>query len=68
MHGSVRCCGYLWISPRGTIINPGSVLGVPGIQTSYSFGVLEWDPLAVVIHDVRTGREIHRDPVFLANE
>ncbi len=42
-------------SPRGTIINPGSVLGVPGIQTSYSFGVLEWDPLAVVIHDVRTG-------------
>jgi len=54
--------------PRGTLINPGSVLGVPGLQTSYSFGVIEWDELAVVIHDVRTGREIRRDPVFLADE
>jgi putative phosphoesterase len=51
--------------PRGTIINPGSVLGVPGVQTSYSFAVVDTETLAVRIHDIRTGREIRRDPVFL---
>jgi putative phosphoesterase len=54
--------------PKGTIINPGSVLGVPGIQTSYSFAVLELDTLAVRIYEVRTGREIRRDPVYLGEE
>jgi predicted phosphodiesterase len=49
----------------GTIINPGSVLGV---QTSYSFAVAELDTLAVRHYDVRTGREIRRDPVFLDGE
>lgn len=52
----------------GTIINPGSVLGVPGVQTSYSFAVAELDTLAVRIFEVRTGREIRRDPVFLDGE
>ncbi len=50
---------------RGTIINPGSVHGVPGVQTSYSFAVAEMDTLAVRIYEIRTGREIRRDPVFL---
>jgi predicted phosphodiesterase len=54
--------------PRGTIINPGSVLGVPGVQTSYSFAVVDADGLAVRVFDIRTGREIRRDPVFLAEE
>ena len=48
---------------RGTVINPGSVLGVPGVQTSYSFAVLDVPSLAVRIHEVRTGREIRRDPI-----
>ena len=48
--------------PRGTIINPGSVVGVPGVQTSYSFAVVDSDALAVRIVDIRTGREIRRDP------
>jgi putative phosphoesterase len=51
--------------PHGTIINPGSVLGVPGIQTSYSVAVVEPADLAVRVFDIRTGREIRRDPVFL---
>ena len=51
--------------PRGTIINPGSVLGVPGVQTSYSFAVVDSDTLAVRIFDIRTGREIRRDPIYL---
>ena len=54
--------------PRGTIINPGSVLGVPGVQTSYSFAVVDSVSLAVRVFDIRTGREIRRDPVFLVEE
>lgn len=54
--------------PRLTIINPGSVLGVPGVQTSYSFAVVDPDDLAVRVFDIRTGREIRRDPIFLPQE
>ena len=50
---------------RGLIINPGSLIGIPGVQTSYSFAVLELPSMAVRIFEVRTGREIRRDPVFL---
>ena len=49
--------------PRGTVINPGSVLGVPGIQTSYTFAVLDTLTISVRIYEVRTGREIRRDPI-----
>jgi putative phosphoesterase len=49
--------------PRGTVINPGAVLGVPGVQTSYTFAVLDAPSLAVRIYEVRTGREIRRDPI-----
>jgi putative phosphoesterase len=54
--------------PCGTVINPGSVLGVPGVPTSYSFAVVDPDILAFRLFDIRTGREIRRDPVFLAEE
>ena len=47
---------------RGTVVNPGSVLGVPGIPTSYTFAVLDTVELSVRIFDIRTGREIRRDP------
>jgi putative phosphoesterase len=54
-------------TPRGTILNPGSVLGVPGVQTSYSFAVaeIEGEELVVAWYEVRTGRELRRDPIFL---
>ncbi|CAN5914451.1 metallophosphoesterase family protein [soil metagenome] len=52
-------------NPGQLLINPGSVMGVPGVQTSYSFGIVDLDDQAVMIHEVRTGREIRRDPVFL---
>jgi predicted phosphodiesterase len=51
--------------PRGMVINPGSLLGVPGVQTSYTFAVLDVPSLAVRIYEVRTGREIRRDPINL---
>jgi hypothetical protein len=44
------------------------VLGVPGVQTSYSFAVVDLDDLATIFYDVRTGREIHRDPIFLEDD
>jgi putative phosphoesterase len=54
--------------PCGTVINPGSVLCVPGIPTSCSFAVMDSEILAVGLFDIRTGREIRRDPIFLAEE
>ena len=54
--------------PRGTVINPGSLLGVPGVQTSYTFAVLDVPSLVVRIYEVRTGREIRRDPIDLDTE
>jgi putative phosphoesterase len=54
--------------PRGTIVNPGSIVGVPGIPTSYSHATLDLDDLSVRVFDVRTGREIRRDPVFVDDE
>jgi putative phosphoesterase len=49
--------------PRGTVINPGSVHGVTGVPTSYTFAVLDTDNLSVRVYEVRTGREIRRDPI-----
>ena len=39
------------------VINPGSLLGVPGVQTSYTFAVLDLPDLSVQIHEVRTGEK-----------
>ncbi len=55
-------------NPGQILINPGSIMGVPGIQTSYSFGIVDLENLAVMVHEVRTGREIRRDPVFLPDD
>jgi putative phosphoesterase len=51
--------------PAGIIINPGSVVSMPGIQTSYSFAIVDWDDLAVRIHEVKSGRVLRRDPIAL---
>ncbi len=53
---------------RGTILNAGSTHGVPGVQTSYTFALLDLDDLAIRIMDIRLGREIRRDPIFLSDE
>lgn len=51
--------------PQGTIVNPGSILGAPGVQTSHSFAVVEVETLAVRVYDIRLGHVIRRDPVTL---
>jgi hypothetical protein len=50
------------------IVNPGSILGIPGIPTSWSFAVLELEGLAIRVYEVSTGREIRRDPIFVDEE
>jgi putative phosphoesterase len=55
-------------SLRGTIVNAGSVHGVPGVQTSYSFATVDLSSLAIRIYDVRLGREIRRDPIYLDDD
>jgi putative phosphoesterase len=54
--------------PQGLVLNPGSILGVPGVQTSYSFAIVDVEPMAIFIHEVRTGRELRRDPVFVLED
>jgi putative phosphoesterase len=49
--------------PKGTVLNPGSILGVAGIPTSYTFAILDVVNVSVRVLDVRTGREIRRDPI-----
>lgn len=52
-------------TPRGTIVNPGSILDVTGVQTSCSFAVVELEELTVRWYETRTGRELRRDPIFV---
>ena len=54
--------------PCGTVINPGSVLRVPGVPTSNSFAVVDSEVLTVRLFDIRTGREIRRDPIVLVEQ
>jgi putative phosphoesterase len=68
--GGILVLGHTHITmvhrtPEGTVLNPGSVLGVPGVQTSYSFAVVELDDLVVRWYEIRTGRVLRRDPIFL---
>jgi putative phosphoesterase len=72
-HAHVLILGHTHIpmierSPGGAVINPGSVMAVPGIQTSYSFAVVELGSLTVRIYEVRTGREIRLDPIVQPDE
>lgn len=50
-----------------SIVNPGSVHGVSGVQTSYSFAVLDLEPPmpTIRVYDIRLGRVIRRDPLTL---
>ena len=51
--------------PKGTIVNPGSILGLPTVQTSHTFAVVDLEAMAVRVYDIRLGHVIRRDPVTL---
>jgi len=44
--------------PKGLVVNPGSVISMPVVRTSRTFGLLDLDAMAVTFHDVETGREL----------
>jgi putative phosphoesterase len=50
-------------APSGRlVINPGSVISAPVVQTSRTFALLDLDTLAVTHHDVETGAQVEIRP------
>lgn len=50
-------------SPSGRlVVNPGSVVCPPVVETSRTFGLLDLDALAFTVHDVETGRPVAVPP------
>jgi putative phosphoesterase len=46
----------------GLVVNPGSVVASPYVNTSHTFALVDLDTLAVTFHDVETGAEIGVEP------
>ena len=53
-------CGIA--APSGLVVNPGSVVSAPVVETSRTFAVVDLDELSVTFHDVETGTTIPLDP------
>src|SRR5262245_1083233 len=46
----------------GLVVNPGSIISVPVVETSRTFAVVDTTDLIVAFHDVRSGRAVPLDP------
>jgi putative phosphoesterase len=44
--------------PAGLVVNPGSVVSIPRIDTSRTFAIVDLELLEVTIHDVESGEAI----------
>jgi putative phosphoesterase len=47
---------------QGLVINPGSVVSVPVVETSRTFALVDLDTLEPTFHDVESGQPIDLDP------
>jgi putative phosphoesterase len=47
---------------RGLVVNPGSVIGLPVVESSRTFALVDLAELSVSFHDVRTGRALTIPP------
>lgn len=47
---------------QGLVVNPGSVVSKPFVNTSHTFALLDLAALAVTFHDVETGAEVAVEP------
>ncbi|CAN5894767.1 metallophosphoesterase family protein [soil metagenome] len=47
---------------RGLVVNPGSIISVPVVETSRTFSLVDLKDLTVTFHDVETGRLIEVGP------
>ena len=48
--------------PEGLVINPGSVVSMPVVDSSRTFAVIDLDTLEPTFHDVETGRSVEVEP------
>jgi putative phosphoesterase len=48
--------------PEGLVINPGSVVSMPVVETSRTFALVDLDTLEPTFHDVESGRAIDIEP------
>jgi len=51
-----------YMSERGFVINPGSVISAPVVSTSRTFALLDWDGMSVSFHDVESGERAEVRP------
>jgi putative phosphoesterase len=47
---------------HGLVVNPGSVVAKPYVNTSQTFALVDLDALSVTFHDVETGAEVGVEP------
>lgn len=48
--------------PEGLVINPGSVVSMPIVETSRTFAIVDLNTLEPTFYDVETGRLLELDP------
>jgi putative phosphoesterase len=48
--------------PDGIVVNPGSVVSVPVVDSSRTFALVDLAALEVTFHDVESGREVSVEP------
>ncbi len=48
--------------PEGLVINPGSVVSMPVVDSSRTFAVVDLDSLEPTFHDVESGRVVEIEP------
>jgi putative phosphoesterase len=53
---------------RGLVVNPGSLVSSPAVQSSRTFALLDLEALGVAFHDVETGREVEVGPWLTEGE
>jgi predicted phosphodiesterase len=46
----------------GMVVNPGSVVSMPVVDSSRTFALVDLAMLEVTFHDVETGREVSVEP------
>jgi hypothetical protein len=44
--------------PDGLVVNPGSVVSIPGVDSSRTFALVDLDVLVATFHDVESGQEV----------
>jgi hypothetical protein len=48
--------------PAGLVVNPGSVVSMPVVETSRTFALVDLEALAPTFYDVESGRAIEVEP------